>query len=155
MAAYVIQSGDTLFGIAQEYTGSGNRYREILPLNPQITNPNVIIEGNIIELPDDWMSEEDDETQGTSNLPAIIHNGGNTITVPTPVDATTKLTAGVLLALLAVGAGYIVYKKFYAQAITAEGNPEEEEMEAEDYEEEDYEIEDTTPGDEDDDESER
>ncbi len=45
---YTVQRGDTLFFIAQRY---GTNVSAILAFNPQITNPNLIIEGQVICVP--------------------------------------------------------------------------------------------------------
>jgi spore coat assembly protein SafA len=45
---YVIQPGDTLFFIAGRF---GVTVEDILAANPQITNPDLIFPGQIIEIP--------------------------------------------------------------------------------------------------------
>jgi nucleoid-associated protein YgaU len=57
----VVQSGDTLTGLAQQYLGDQRRYREIVaatneraatdPAIDAITNPDVIVVGQTIWLP--------------------------------------------------------------------------------------------------------
>lgn len=50
---YVVEPGDTLFGIAQEQLGDGNRWPEIFALNrDQIGNPDLIFPGQVLRLPD-------------------------------------------------------------------------------------------------------
>ncbi len=59
--AYVVQPGDTLTGLAQEYLGSETRYPEIVaatnvmakqdPAFKQITDPNLIVVGQQIWIP--------------------------------------------------------------------------------------------------------
>jgi peptidoglycan hydrolase-like protein with peptidoglycan-binding domain len=53
-ATYTIQSGDTLSKIAQATLGDGGRWREIYELNQNTigSNPNVIIPGTLLKLPD-------------------------------------------------------------------------------------------------------
>jgi len=49
---YVIQSGDTLGGIAKEFLGSGSRYPEIFEANREvIQDPNKIYPGQKIRIP--------------------------------------------------------------------------------------------------------
>ncbi|MCB8818805.1 PGRP and LysM peptidoglycan-binding domain-containing protein [Desulfosporosinus shakirovi] len=45
---YIVQAGDTLFKIAQTYNTS---VEAILPITPQITNPDLIYPGQIILIP--------------------------------------------------------------------------------------------------------
>ncbi len=54
---YTIRSGDTLWGIAQAYTGNGARYGEIMSANyglPSGNPPNYIYPGQVILLPWGW-----------------------------------------------------------------------------------------------------
>jgi LysM repeat protein len=62
---YVVQPGDTLTRIAQRF---GTTVQAILAANPQITNPNLIYAGQVIEIP-----------------------GGQAVT-PTPTPTTTPVT---------------------------------------------------------------
>lgn len=145
MSAYIIQQDDTLFTIAEEHTGNGNRYTEILPLNPQITDPDVIIEGAMIQLPDSWSGS-------SSNLPAPAPRPAVTplpSSPSAPAAATTAVKAdtilqGTLLALVILGGGYLLWKKpqLLGFANPEEGEVEAEDTEAEDFEEEDFEEED-------------
>lgn len=47
----VIQSGETLWRIAQQHYGNGNLYHRLLAANPSITNPNLIQVGDLIRVP--------------------------------------------------------------------------------------------------------
>ena len=50
---YVVEPGDTLFGIAAEQLGDGDRWPEIFALNrDQIGNPDLIFPGQVLILPD-------------------------------------------------------------------------------------------------------
>lgn len=55
---YRIQEGDTLWALAERATGIGNRWRELLPLNPSTPrHPSWGLEvyaGDLIVIPDDW-----------------------------------------------------------------------------------------------------
>jgi len=46
---YVVKSGDTLWGIAKKYYGSGSKYTAIAKLN-NLKNPNLILDGQVLKL---------------------------------------------------------------------------------------------------------
>jgi nucleoid-associated protein YgaU len=49
---HVVAAGETLWGIATKYYGSGNLYYRLVAANPgTITNPNVITPGMVIRVP--------------------------------------------------------------------------------------------------------
>ncbi|MBB5159072.1 LysM peptidoglycan-binding domain-containing protein [Saccharopolyspora phatthalungensis] len=49
---HVVASGETLWGIATKYYGSGNLYYRLVAANPgTITNPNLIQPGDVIRVP--------------------------------------------------------------------------------------------------------
>lgn len=48
---HIVQSGDTLWGIARTYYGNGNLYHRLIIANPGITNPNLIQVGDVIRVP--------------------------------------------------------------------------------------------------------
>ena len=48
---HVVKSGETLWGVAQQYYGNGNLYHRLLTANPSITNPNLIRVGDVIRVP--------------------------------------------------------------------------------------------------------
>jgi len=49
---HTVARGDTLWGIARRFLGDGRRYREIFDLNrDQISNPNLIFPGQVLQLP--------------------------------------------------------------------------------------------------------
>lgn len=51
---HVVQSGETLWGIATQYYGSGNLYYRLVAANPHtIPNPNLIHVGDIVRVPRD------------------------------------------------------------------------------------------------------
>ena len=50
-ATYQVVKGDTLWSIAQKQLGSGQRYKEILALNPQITQGTALTIGTTLKLP--------------------------------------------------------------------------------------------------------
>jgi len=45
---YVVQSGDTMFSIAQRFAVSLN---ELIAFNPQIADPNVLVPGQVVLIP--------------------------------------------------------------------------------------------------------
>lgn len=49
---YVVKSGDTLWAIAQEAYGDGNRYPDIFEANkPMLTDPDLIFPGQVLRIP--------------------------------------------------------------------------------------------------------
>lgn len=50
-SVYTVAAGDTLWSIAQRQLGSGQRYREILELNPQLSGGTLLTVGTKITLP--------------------------------------------------------------------------------------------------------
>ena len=49
---YVVKSGDTLWAIAQEAYGDGNRYPEVFEANkPMLTDPDLIFPGQVLRIP--------------------------------------------------------------------------------------------------------
>ena len=52
MSTYTVQSGDTLYAIAQKTMGNGNLYSEIAKLN-NIEDPNTIHVGMVLQIPGD------------------------------------------------------------------------------------------------------
>lgn len=48
---YTVLKGETLGTIAQKFLGDKSRYKEILNINPQITDPNKIYSGQVINIP--------------------------------------------------------------------------------------------------------
>jgi hypothetical protein len=48
---YTVVKGDTLWGIAKRFLGSGAKYPNIVKINPAIKNPSLIKIGQVIKLP--------------------------------------------------------------------------------------------------------
>ncbi len=48
---HMVQSGDTLWGIAKKYYGNGSQYTKIVSANPDIKNPNLIYPGQVLSIP--------------------------------------------------------------------------------------------------------
>jgi LysM repeat protein len=48
---YTVQRGDTLYKIAREQLGGNSRVNDIKPLNPEITNWDVLRVGQVIKIP--------------------------------------------------------------------------------------------------------
>ncbi|MCE5341293.1 MAG: LysM peptidoglycan-binding domain-containing protein [Planctomycetaceae bacterium] len=48
---YTIQSGDSLWSIAQKQLGNGSRFNEILKLNPKLTAKSNLVVGSRLKLP--------------------------------------------------------------------------------------------------------
>lgn len=70
---YIVQSGDTLSGIARQF---GLTLNQLLALNPQISNPNLIQIGQVINV-----------AQGSNNNPTV---NTNPITAPATQHATSN-----------------------------------------------------------------
>lgn len=62
---YRLQPGDTLWSMAERFAGSGYRWKELLPLNPNYPRPDpndpikgdwgmLVYAGDVIEVPGDW-----------------------------------------------------------------------------------------------------
>ncbi|MHC5082594.1 MAG: LysM peptidoglycan-binding domain-containing protein [Planctomycetota bacterium] len=47
---YIVQDGESLWGIAQEKLGDGNRYKEIMKIN-KIKNPDKVVAGTALRMP--------------------------------------------------------------------------------------------------------
>lgn len=48
---YLIRPNETLYGIAQRVYGDGNRWRDIVRANPELTNPNILRAGQRLLIP--------------------------------------------------------------------------------------------------------
>jgi hypothetical protein len=65
--------GDTLWGIAEKYLGSGTKYKQLAAIN-NISNPNLIYVGQVIKLTSDGGSSSG-STSSNSNKPTINQFG--------------------------------------------------------------------------------
>lgn len=68
---HTVVPGDTLWGIAEKYLGSGYKYTQLAAIN-NIPNPNVIYVGQVIKLTSDGSSSS---TSSSSNKPTINQFG--------------------------------------------------------------------------------
>ena len=51
----VLRRQDTLWGIANEFTGDGDAHlQELVDANPQISDPDVVQAGQVVHLPKSW-----------------------------------------------------------------------------------------------------
>lgn len=48
---HIVQSGETLWGIARQHYGNGSLYHRLVAANPSLSNPNLIRPGEIIRVP--------------------------------------------------------------------------------------------------------
>lgn len=48
---YTVQSGDSLWKIAQQFYGNGAEYKKLAAANPDIKNPNLIYPGQVLTIP--------------------------------------------------------------------------------------------------------
>jgi len=120
MALYTIKQNDTLFKIAQKLFGDGNRYPELLDLNPQITNPNLIRTGDVLEVPD---------------LPATIQAEREDHTVITPDTAVAEpMSLNTRLLLFSgLGIAAAVFYRWWKSQQEAAANPSNVETEEEEF----------------------
>lgn len=124
MALYTIKQGDTLFLIAQRYLGNGQRYPEILDLNPQIYDPNLIRTGDLLELPDTPQA-----------VAAQTEDHSIVVTEQSPAPGLSTNTMVLLISGLAA-AGAVAWwwmgkQREDSPALAAASNPEEDEDEDE------------------------
>ncbi len=49
-----VERGDCLYTLAEEYTGDGNRYPELMAVN-EIENPELLIPGQMLKIPREWL----------------------------------------------------------------------------------------------------
>ena len=70
---YQIQSGDTLSQIAQQY---GVSVEEMMANNPHITDPNMIIAGQMLNVPGGQMMAGTGAAAGTGGIGGLISGGG-------------------------------------------------------------------------------
>lgn len=75
-STYKVVSGDSISGIAKKLLGNANLWKEIVKLNPDITDPNIIHPGMIINIPQSRLDlvpetakKEDTETQSQPKDP--------------------------------------------------------------------------------------
>jgi len=113
---YIIKGGDTLFKIAQAKTGNGNLYTGILPLNPQITNPDFIREGDLLNLPTSWGG-------GSSSQPSLPAPASGAV----PAKGINNTIIIVSVVAAAAAAAYWWMGK--SSEPVAASNPEEDEDE--------------------------
>lgn len=84
---YTIQSGDTLWGIAKKYYGSGTEYKKLAQANrDQIPNPNLIYPGQTIVIP-----ASDSLPQAGADSPSVAL-ADETKSTWDPVTGTWNLT---------------------------------------------------------------
>lgn len=115
MALYTVQQGDSLSKIALMYYGDAAEYPQLLDLNPQITNPNLIRVGDILNVPDSAGSSSD-----TSS----------TTSVDTP---KANINSQIVTVALLAGLAAVLYKSYMSKPAVA-ANPEEDEEEPEEEE---------------------
>ena len=70
---YQIQSGDTLSQIAQQY---GVSVEEMMANNPHITDPNMVIAGQMLNVPGGQMMAGTGAAAGTGGIGGLISGGG-------------------------------------------------------------------------------
>lgn len=68
---YVVKSGDDLGKIAAAFLGNPSRWREIWDANPQISNPDVISPGQVLQIPGVRVSTPSSSSPGVMPGPKI------------------------------------------------------------------------------------
>lgn len=89
---YTIQPNDSLSKIALKFYGSANRYQEIVNANPQITNPDLIRVGDVIDIPN------------TTSIPSAPQNDATTYKSDSGVSQYIPYVAAAVLIAFAVSA---------------------------------------------------
>ncbi len=74
-----VRRGDSLWRIAAQYLGNGRAWRQIAEANPQITNPNLIHVGDVIQLPEATSSIELSAAGGLEAAPLVRVERGDTL----------------------------------------------------------------------------
>lgn len=74
-----VRRGDSLWRIAARFLGDGTAWRRVAAANPQITNPNLIHIGEVIELPEATSSIEASVTGRMSAAPLVRVERGDTL----------------------------------------------------------------------------
>lgn len=73
-STYTVKSGDTLWGIAETYLGSGSRYPELAKLNG-ISNPNLIYVGQVIKLSGSTSTSSSSTSSSSTTYKPTITDG--------------------------------------------------------------------------------
>jgi len=103
--SYIVKPGDTLSKIA---TRSGVTLAQLLQANPQVTDPNKIKVGDVINLPDGSTGVPAGSTDDTKPLPAIP--AAAAAASPTTATASTTSAAGALGTAIAYELGILSAK---------------------------------------------
>ncbi len=74
-----VRRGDSLWRIAAQHLGNGKAWRQIAEANPQITNPNLIHAGDVIQLPEARSSIELSATGRMEAAPLVRVERGDTL----------------------------------------------------------------------------
>jgi len=80
---YTVVKGDTLGTIAAKLLGAASRYTEIVKANPQITNPNLIQVGQVINIPTTTTAAAQSPVV-TKTLAPVIISGPKLTLAPAP-----------------------------------------------------------------------
>ncbi len=97
VATYLVTSKDTrgLSGIAQDFTGNANRWKELAAANPQIKAPNYVIHaGDVLTLPASWGTKPVTPTAPTPSVPNIGAAIGQVVS-SLPATIPTVLGGGI------------------------------------------------------------
>lgn len=95
MKTYRVLAGETLYGIAKKLLGDGNRYRDFLKWNPEVTDPNRIYAGQVLQYPD---------TEATYGPPAPAPLSSGVKSAPVAMAQTPKPISPLMKNLPMIGA---------------------------------------------------
>jgi len=74
-----VQRGDSLWKIAARFLGDGTAWHRVAAANPQITNPNLIHVGDVIQLPGAMSLAGMSETERMNSAPLVRVERGDTL----------------------------------------------------------------------------
>lgn len=102
---YVVESGDTLSGIAGELTGDTSRYPDLIDENPELAaNPDLIEIGQQLELPEAWASGQAEsgamDTTSTNRQGTEYHSQRDNETDP---DMTCNMSTVAMVITASLG----------------------------------------------------
>lgn len=76
---YVIQPGDELWSLAEQHLGSGERWREILALNPGLSATSELMPGSVVRLPLEVQEESPEEAPPATPAQSVEVERGDTL----------------------------------------------------------------------------
>lgn len=105
-ARYTVKKGDSMWKIAQTFTGDGNNWRVLASANPQIKDPNKLAIGQTLNLPAGWTAKPRAQGEieppgvepfppiGPQVVPAVIPIGPQVVPAVTPITPAPPVPPG-------------------------------------------------------------